>query len=441
MVRSSKALIAAFSFLALLLAAASGTAWAQGRKGVSIANGPFTYNPSIMGSATFLGMAGTPIDTGFTLCPPGGGTIFPAGGSNANAEIRVFDILKTGDANGNSLLEPVKVSLDSTLGSMITSAFEISPSGGTVYPGYCFAVDVTVYNPGVLPEDFGDYVVTIKAKATGSGIGVGSGSRFNLSLRAATLTDTTPPVVNILEPADGSTHILGELDVEVQAMDPAPGSGLAIGAITANISSAGGTVSNESIPLTDDGPKAAGETLTALGGLIPIGGGGAQGTTEVSAFTSSSPSGIGMYVISATATDVLGNTSVAITSAFQVKYDVQFTTQTGSINNGNPGQSNGHFKFTAKRSNTTSDGAFMYDQTVLVELRKTSDDSLVATHTRTSGSGVNEAVVFASDPAYETRFRRADIGVSAADNYYARVLFMDVDGNLVQQAVSNNVNF
>ena len=271
---SRKWLAVTYNLFVLLLAVVSGTAWAQGRKGVSIANGPFTYNPGVMGSATFLGMTGNPVYTGFDLCPPEGGTIFPAGGSTATADIRVFDILKTGDAGGSTLVEPVKVPLDSTLGSMITSAFEISPSGGAVYPGYCFPVDVTVYNPGVLPEDFGDYVVTIKAQGIGSGIGVGSGSRFNLSLRAATLTDTTPPVVNILEPADGSTHILGELDVDIQAMDPAPGSGLGTGAITATISSAGGTVSNISIPLTDDGPKAAGETLTAWGGLIPTGGGG-----------------------------------------------------------------------------------------------------------------------------------------------------------------------
>lgn len=437
MAKTGKSLMAAFSFLAFLLVAASGTTWAQGRKGVSIATGPFTYNPGTMGSGTFLGMGGTPVDTGFTLCPPGGGTIFPAGGSSANAAIRVFDILKTGDADGNSLLDPVSVPLSSVLGSTIASAFAINPSNPTVYPGYCFNVDVTVYNPGVLPEDFGDYVVTVKAQAVGSGIGVGSGSRFNLSLRAATLTDTMPPVVNIVEPADSSTHILGQLEVEIEATDPAPGSGLGSGAINATISSAGGTVLNMPIPLADDGPKAAGQLLTAGALLTPTGGAGAAGTTEASAFTGASRSGIGTYTISATATDLAGNTSSPVTSTFQVKYNVQFTTQTGSINTGNPGQSNGHFIFTAKRS----DGTFMYDQTVVVELRKASDDSLVKTHTRTSGSGVNEAVVFTSTPSYETRFRRQDIGVSTADAYYARVLFMDVDGTLVQQAVSINVTF
>lgn len=424
-------------FSSILFLALASTAWAQGRKGVKAATGPFSYDPALAGSATFLGSTGSPVSTSFQVCAPGGGTIFPAGASSADTSIQVFGVEKVADADGNPLVTPIDLSLDVAPGSLIAGAFGMTPPTYVFTPGYCLDVALSVGNPGVNPADYGDYVVVIKAQSPGSGIGVGSGTRFNLSLRAASLTDNTPPTVSIDSPADASSLILGPISISITATDPAPGSGLGTGAVSASIKSAGNTV-NEPLTLADNGPQPAGSALTATGSYTPTGGTGTAGTTSGTAFSSGSRSGIGTYTITASATDLASNTSADVTSTFQVKYDVEFSTQTGQINTGNPSNSNGHFIFTADRSSVTSDGAFMYDNTVKVELHKASDNSLVATHTL--GAGVQANVVY-SGASYETKFLRGDIGATASDSYYVLVFFMDVDGNYAQQAKSSNVTF
>ena len=411
------------------------SAEAQGPNGPRAATGPFSYDPASGGPTTFLGFTGS-ASADFQLCPPGGGTIFPAGSPTADAEIRVFGIQKVGEADGTPLVVPTPVDRDSSLGAQIAGAFAISPSAATVYPGFCFDVAIDITNPGVGPLDHGDYEVTIKAQAIGSGIGVGSGFRYLLKLRPAPATDTTAPDVIINSPADTSTHILGVIPVQITANDPAPGTG--VQSITASISSAGGTVSGLGITFdTNTAPQPAGSDAVATGSFTPTGGTGTAGTTLLEAFTSTSRSGIGTYTLSAEATDGASNVGTA-SSTFQVKYDVQFTTQTGNINSGNPGNSNGHFKFTVKRSNVTSDGAFMYDNTVVVRLIRTSDNAVMATHIL--GGGVFSHVVYAG-AAYETKFKRGDIGASASDSYKVKVLFFDVDNNLAEQAESNAVTF
>jgi len=435
--RSRVAITVALSFMLVLFQL--GGAEAQGRKSLKAATGPFTYEPAVAGSATFLGASGGPdYAADYWVTAPAGGAIFPSGGLTALAEIRVFGIEKVADADGVPLTEPMKIPLDSDLGMQIAGAFWLDPWSYEFAPGDSIPCDVLVSNPLVDSWAYGHYVVTMKAQAIGSGIGVGSGARFHLNLLAATDTDTTPPTVTIDDPADSSTKILGNIDVRIRANDPAPGSGVA--SMSATISSAGGTVNNEALELADDAPQPAGSDATATGTYTPTGGSGLAGTTEAGAFAGASRSGIGTYTISATATDADGNVGVA-SSTFQVKYSVEFLVQAGSINTGNPGNSNGHFKFTANRSATPS-GVFIYDKTVVVELRKSSDDSLVATHVFGSlAGGANSNVVFTADPAYETRFRRGDIGASGSDTYYGRLLFVDVDGNPVQQAQSNNVTF
>jgi hypothetical protein len=183
----------------------------------------------------------------------------------------------------------------------------------------------------------------------------------------------------------------------------------------------------------------AGSDALATGSFTPAGSTGTDGTTEVGAFTSTLRSGIGTYTLKAEAVDGAGNVGDA-SSTFQVKYDVQFTLQAGTINSGNAANSNGHFKFTAKRSNVTSDGAFIYDNTVVVQLIRTSDSALIATHVVGAG-GVDDTVVYTDDPTYQTRFRRGDIGATASDNYKVKVFFRDVDDNLVEQAESIVVTF
>ncbi|HSF33005.1 MAG TPA: hypothetical protein VLK82_21355 [Candidatus Tectomicrobia bacterium] len=415
----------------------SGLAAAQARKGVKAATGPFSYDPANAGSGTFLGS-----DSGsysypdvFQICAPGGGTIFPTGVNSATADIRVFGVEQVADAEGNLLLDPIDVPLDSALGMQIAAAFWLDPSNQVFDPGKCVDVDMTVYNPLVEDADYGDYVVTIKAHAPGSGIGVGSGARYYLSLRGGAVEDETAPIVAIDSPSDGSTHLLGVLDVKITATDPLPGTGVV--AMSATVSSAGGAVSDEAIALTDDTPQAAGSPATASGTFTPAGGNGSQGTTLAEAFTSASRSGIGTYTLTAEATDGAGNVGTN-SSTFQVTYNVTFTTQ-DTISGG----STGRFKFTVKRSSNTSDGAFMFDKTVVVQLLRTSDNSVVESHFYGTGAVHADVQIDAVVPEYKTNFRRADLpgSPSSAISYKARVLFLDVDGNLIPQGESSPLSF
>jgi hypothetical protein len=427
-----------------MLAAAGGVD-AQGRKGVKAATGPFTYDPALAGNSTFLGSLGGPDSGGFDVNAPGGGTIFPAGGSTAVAEIRVFGIEMVGDADGVALPQPIQIPLDSALGMQIAGAFVITPAIHEFYPGETLPVDVTVNNPAVDPDAFGDYVVVMKAQANGIGIGVGSGSRYNLSLRPLSDSDTVEPVVTIDSPADSSSHILGNISVDIRANDPVPGGG--VDSISAWISSSGGAVSNQAIALTDNTPQPAGTDATASGTFTPVGGAGAAGTSSAMAFTSSNRSGIGSYTLTAEATDGAGNTGQA-TSNFSVKYGIAFTQEQGQINTGQPANSVGRFKFEVLRSGVTSDGAFMYDHTVVVRLVRISDNAVMREHTFFGpGSGVQNQVVIESpdtvDAVYHTNFRRGDLAgsPSGSDSYKAVVLFEDVDGNLIVQAESVPVTF
>jgi hypothetical protein len=86
----------------------------------------------------------------------------------------------------------------------------------------------------------------------------------------------------------------------------------------------------------------------------------------------------------------------------------------------------------------------MYDQTVVVELVRTSDNAVVATHLYGTGDIKTYVQIDTSDPAnpqYKTHFRRGDVGASVSNTYRARVRFLDVDGNLVTQAESSLVQF
>jgi hypothetical protein len=411
---------------------------AQGQKGVR-ATGPFTYYPAVVGSTTYIGTADVEYEGGFQVCAPGGSTIFPEGGSSALADIRVFGIEKVADADGNPLEPSVEVPLDSPPGSQIAWAFTVYPDSYLFYPGICTdpLIEVTVHNPMVDDADYGDYVVTMKAQAVGSGIGVGSGSRYKLSLRGATLTDTTPPDVTINSPSDGS-HILGVISVEIKATDPVPGTG--VETMSATVSSAGEVVLNLDIPLAYT-PQPAGSDVMGTGTFTPTGGFGPGGTTLVSAFTSVSRSGIGTYTLNAEAEDGAGNVGYA-SSGFEVKYDVQFTQEEAHLT-GNANNNEGRFAFTVKRSNVTSDGSFIYDKTVVVQLVRSGD--VVATHVFSASGNTNQVVRIldpdTSSAKYKTDFKRGDLGVTGLASYKARVLFLDVDGNLAYQAESVSVTF
>jgi hypothetical protein len=443
-----------------LLAVASTSALADGTGkcgGADIANGPFGYSALGVTQATFNGQGGLPVSTNFSITAPSVDSkqqtdlpdIFPGEGQSsctatAFATISALEIQKVGDADGNPI-DPVDINLSSNLGQLISGAFSFTPSTNTFDVGGTVNVTVVINNPNVDLADYGDYDIKLAAQAPGYGIGVGNGPHFLLSLRDPSATDRTPPVVTVTKPA--GDEILGVIPVEIQAYDPdtpPPGTGLI--SMSATVSSAGGAVSNLDIPLTivPSLPVAAGVTVTATGNFSPTGGTGTAGTTDASAFDGSSRSGIGSYIINAQATDGAGNTGLG-SKSFNVNYDVAFTTASSpnpNCENGGNGNCGGQFKFTVKRSNITSDGAFMYDKTVVVKLVRKSDNTVMATHAWGTGSILNQ-VQIDTTPIYQTNFKRSDLTgpPSGPGTYKAEVYFLDVDGNLMLQGTSNDVTF
>ena len=362
--------------------------------GADIANGPFLYTALGVTQATFNGSGGAPVSTNFNITAPSVDSrqqselpdLFPGEGqlpctATAFATISALEIQKVGDADGYPI-DPVEIDPSSTLGLSIAGAFALTPNSNTFGIGETASIAVEVSNPNLSDSDYGDYDIKLAAQAPGYGIGVGSGLHFSLSLRGSTTTDTTPPVVTVIKPA--SDEILGVIPVEIQAYDPVtlPASGLA--AMSATVSSAGGAVSNLSIPLSLNQTLlvTAGVTVTGTGSFTPAGGaaGPGLGTTDTQAFTSSARSGIGSYTINAQAQDGAGNTGYG-SKSFKVNYDVTFTTAISpnpNCSSGGNGNCAGHFKFNVNRSNVTSDGAFMYDHTVVVKLVRTSDNTEMA---------------------------------------------------------------
>lgn len=416
-------------------------------RGGVIANGPFSYSPADLGAHTFVGTDATAAAASFTITAPGeaGDTVFPAqsGGpcqESASAEIRVFGIEKVADGDGNMLGETVDVPIESPLGLQIAAAFFLDPSSHLFGIGETLAVSVGISNPMVGAGDFGDYVVTLKAQAIGAGIGVGSGTRYMLGLRAPAVTDTVPPTVTINKPS--GDEVLGPVAIEITAVDPVPGTG--VNTMTATISSAGNTVSNQAIALTLDQslPVTAGVTATGTGTFYPTGGTGTAGTTLGTAFTSAARSGIGTYTLTARATDVAGNMGSSA-KAFKLTYALEVIKASAQPPCAGGGTSNctGQFQFTLRRSSVTSDGAFMFDQTVRVDLVNTASNALVATHTYGTGDIKAWVQIDTSAFQYQTHFRRGDFGATTPATYVAKVYCRDVDNNWMLQGTSVPVTF
>jgi hypothetical protein len=212
--------------------------------------------------------------------------------------------------------------------------------------------------------------------------------------------------------------------------------------MSATVSSAGGTILALPISLILDHslPVAAGVTINGTGSFTPTGGAPGPGLGTIQAFTSSSRSGIGNYTIQAQATDGEGNIGYGIKS-FKVNYAVSFSKafSTNPCQNGGNGSCKGQFQFTVNRSALTSDGQFMFDHTVEVDLVRLSDGQVVATHTYGTGS-INSCIQI-QPGVYQTDFVRRDIGAASPTDYVAKVYFLDVDNNWVLQATSNSVRF
>lgn len=441
------------------LSATTGSVWAAPAEkcgGADIANGPFAYTQTGIFNATFSGTGGDVLNAGFDVAAPMPKTdtaaenVFPGqGGLNecafyADAFIGVLEIELVADASGNPLSTPVKVALDSALGQAIAGAVSVAPGAWNAFvPGGKTPVSVNVTNPNAGPAYYGEYALKLAAKADGFGIGVGPGVMLSLVLTAPTLTDKTAPTVTINKPA--VEEILGKVAVEILASDPndsVVATGLA--SLSASVSSAGGKVLNLPLALTLDQAltAAAGVMVTGTGEFIPTGGTGDLGTVIGSPFAAVSPSGIGTYTLKATAKDGAGNTTVA-NKTFKVGYDVGFTKEFSTTPCQTAGNANctGQFKFTVNRSSTTSDGAFMVDQSVVVKLRDTGSNAVVASHSYGTGAIGSYVQVDTAAPSYQTNFRRGDWGATAPKAYKAEVYFVDVDGIPVLQKTSNAVTF
>ena len=423
--------------------------------GSDIATGPFAYSNPGTGSGTFTGTVAVTVTTGFTVAAPAPSpdlplvpNVFAGQGQNAClgealADIGAIEIDKIADAEGQMLESPLSLDIHSGLGQQLSAAFTTAPSSHVFTPGDSIVVTVTVSNPNVSPADYGDYQVKLAAKAPGAGIGVGPGLLFTLSLRLATAVDTTPPVVSVTKPA--GDEILGVVGIEVQAYDPDGPAASGLASMSASISSSGGTVSNVTIPLTPDTtlPVAPGVTVTATGTYTPAGGSPSDtaGTTEALGFTASSRSGIGTYVLDATAADVAGNSGMA-SRTFNVNYQIAFTkaSSTNPCQSGGTASCTGQFAWTVNRSSITSDGAPMWDKTIVAKLRRVSDDLVVATHTFGTGD-IKEWVQIGDEVVYKTNFRRGDFGGSGPAGYRVDLYFLNVDGVMMLQGTSNTLTF
>jgi hypothetical protein len=448
----------------LAIATAASARGAEKCDGADIANGPFAYTSSGLTQATFSGTGGSAVNFNFTAVAPFPKTdtiapnVFPGQGAQnqcaaaAYANLGVIEIEQVADANGNPLDSQVPIAPDSALGQQILVAFDVEPDTWNGFlPGESTTVAVSLTNPNVSPEAYGGYSIKLAAKADGYGIGVGPGVLFSLVLAAPTLTDTTPPVVSVTEP--GGDEILGVIGVEVKGYDPddsAAATGLA--SLNASVSSIGGAVSDLPLELFLDNALTAspGVTVTGTDSFTPAGGTGQAGTTDALAFTADAQSGIGSYTVTAHATDGAGNPA-STSKSFNVNYAVQFQKESGASGNvcTTSSQSNGRanctgqFQFTVNRSNITSDGAFMFDHTVEVDLVR-DDNVVVATHGYGTGSINANTQIDANNLYYQTKFRRGDLYSTVPNTpsmYRARVYFLDVDGNRVLQGTSNSVSF
>ncbi len=433
--------------------------------GSDIANGPFIYAAQSVTQATFSGTDGAASDTRFMITAPSPSpdtaepNVFPGQGAmnacstTASANIGVLEIQKVTDASGTPLSDPLSIDLDSSLGASITGAFTFNPAFWSEFsPGSSQSVTVTVSNPNVDPTDYGEYHIKLAAKADGYGIGVGPGVTFSLILTAPALTDNTPPVVTVTKPA--GDDILGITGVEVQAYDPADSpAATGLVSLSATISSVNLTISNSPITLTFNSslPASPGVTVTGTGTFVPTGGTGISGTTDALAFTSTSRSGIGTYIITAEATDGAGN-SASASKTFKVNYSVAFQKQSGSTSTPCTSSTGslqskancmGQLEFTVNRSNVTSDGAFMFDHTVEVDL-VLSGGTVLATHSWGTGSISSVTQIDSASHIYKTNFKRGDlysIIPTTPSTYQAKVYFKDVDGNRVLQGTSEQVTF
>ncbi|MCX5770461.1 MAG: hypothetical protein NTZ09_09355 [Candidatus Hydrogenedentes bacterium] len=229
----------------------------------------------------------------------------------------------------------------------------------------------------------GDYTYTIQGvPPTGLGWGLGA-HNLTISVGETGTGDTTPPIVTIVEPADGAAivYCLGgtPVDIEFQAVDPES-------AIT-------------SVAATVNG---AGVTLDATG----------LGTNNVTATGVFIAGGIGAYTVVASATSQ-GGTGDA-TADFTVNYVMGWLPPL-SLGKTSKGGSDVPIKFTARDCSNL----FVHDETVTVVVYEVTAGGDVACLSGVFGEGASFIRIDDAAGQYIINFKTA----AGAHNYRADVLF------------------
>ena len=430
--------------IVLLFALTTSSAWAADHGHCSNAS-HFTYGPlTPYAQWTFAGTGGSPITTNFQVTAPNDPGGFPVGNpprdcaQTSSANIEATEVCKTADANGNPII-PCTEEDGSPVGDAISGAFAFAPNPWANFsPGDSTNIVVTVSNPNLDPSDYGDYDVKLAAHDNGSGIGVGDGPHFTIKLRSQPCTATIPDIT-ITKLNGDPPGILGSVPLTFTARDMCD----SIVSMAAVVASSGGAVNqNISVSVNPGLPVPANTTGTATGSFSPYGGSGSPGTTDASAFTdvAGNRSGIGNYTITASATDQGGNIGTD-TWTFDVNYAVTFTKQSvpaGCTPTHVSSACHADFQFTVMRSSVSSDGAFMFDHTVVVNLVRNSDSVVVASHPYGTMAVTSYTQIIPSVPTYQTTFNHPGGAVQA---YHAEVYFVNVDGTATLQATSTSLSF
>lgn len=407
---------------------------------VDLANGQFGFSVTAgTTSATFNGSGGTS-SFSFTVTAPNAAdadsdpVVFSGESQNssqcttkASATIGVLEITQVADANGNP--ESVDITSSNPLYSVIASSFSITPGTNIFSPGSSVSVGVMVTNPNVAAIYYGEYDVKIAAQAPGAGIGVGPGIEFDLTLGAPSVSSSCSITFTPAIGDANSNVVLGPVGFTVSASD----TGSVLTSLTASISSAGGAVSSVGISLTVV-PSLPAANVTATGTYTPADG----ATTLTSAFTSSSLSGIGTYTITVDGADEAGATC-SKTDTFHVNYNVSNTRSfvPGGCSSSKTSSCAAQMGFTATRS----DGTFMFDETVEMELLNSSSTVLATRSYGTGGIGSYVQINSMTPAPYFQYDSDFDGGSLTYGPYSFQLLFKDVDGNLVPQGSPVTVSF
>jgi len=229
----------------------------------------------------------------------------------------------------------------------------------------------------------GDYTYCIQGvPPTGLGWGLGEHG-LTISVGEPDVTDTTPPIVSIVEPVDGAAIVYCSggtpVDIEFEAVDP-----------ESAITSVAATVNGASVALD----------VTGLG---------TNNVTATGVFTADS---IGAYTVVASATSQ-GGTGDA-TADFTVNYVIGWLPPL-SLGKTSKGGSDVPIKFTARDCSNL----FVHDETVTVVVYEVTSEGDVARLSGVFGEGAWSIRIDDVAGQYIINFKTA----ASAHNYRADVLF------------------